>query len=174
MLGWPRRDLDWSYFKPRESPRLASSDVSKAISAACHRRCGPLLGSHGETECDMEQGNPTGKVRVDVTDTDPCTRPCVETHDESHFKHMTPVCCELHTCIKTAGQDYDAQDKCYETFQTRVYTTLPGLECAAYKVEAECMRERQSQSECASKETQARRVSRLRGVECYRDCFCSY
>ena len=40
--------------KPRESPRLVSPDVSKAIRAACDKRCGPLVGgtSDGETECD--------------------------------------------------------------------------------------------------------------------------
>lgn len=162
--------------KPRESPRLVSPDVSKAIRAACDKRCGPLLGgiSYGETECDVdERGNPTGAVRVAVTDTDPCTRPCVEKHEATHAVHLAPVCRELHSCIKTAGQDYDAQDKCYQTFQTRLYATSPGTECAAYTTEAKCMRERQSRPECASKEAKARLVSRLRGVECYRDCFCT-
>lgn len=161
---------------PRESPRLVPPDVSKAIRAACDKRCGPLVGgaSFGETECDVDKrGNPTGTVRVTVTDTDPCTRPCVERHEAIHAVHLAPVCRQLHACIKTAGQDYDAQDKCYETFQTRLLTTAPGTECAAYKAEAECMHGRQSQPGCASKEARARLASRLRGVECYRDCFCT-
>jgi hypothetical protein len=161
---------------PQESPKLVSADVSKAIRTACDERCGPLVdgASYGETECEFGgDGNPTGTVLVTVTDPDPCTRPCVDKHEATHAVHLTPVCSQLQACTKKAGKNEAALSKCEDTYVTTLYTTAPGTECAAYKAEIECLRGRQSRSECASKEAKARLAKRLRGAECYRECFCT-
>jgi hypothetical protein len=161
---------------PREAPKMVSADVSKAIRTACDARCGPLIGgaSYGETECEFGgNGEPTGAVLVTVTDTDPCTRPCVDKHEASHAVTLAPVCSEIRACTKKAGQNDAALTKCEDAFETMLYATAPGTECAAYKAEVECLRGRQSRPDCASKDAKPRLAKRLRGAECYRDCFCT-
>jgi hypothetical protein len=160
--------------KPSESLRLIPTDVAAALRKTCDSHCGKLLGGpFGETECDIDltTNMPTGTVLVTVTDTDPCTRPCVEVHEAVHEQHMRPVCRDLHACLKRSPAEA-AQERCWKLSIQRIASMAPAMECAAYRVEADCFRRRREDKACASDESRKRLERRARGVDCYRDCFC--
>jgi hypothetical protein len=172
----------WRSLRELGQARNRASRRNRAIPAAtaaaprskCDQRCSKLLGgTFGETECDIDTktGTPTGTVLVTVADTDPCPRPCVVVHEAVHEKHMRPVCRNLHACLKRGKTDA-AQERCWETFHNWLASTAPATECAAYREEADCFRARRRKEACASDTARARLDGRLRGVECYRDCFC--
>ncbi|MGB9175168.1 MAG: hypothetical protein WCB46_00335 [Methanoregula sp.] len=51
-------------------------------------------GEQGSVECKLDEktGLPTDKVQKAVREKDPCTRPCVDTHEDVHVKDFEPNC----------------------------------------------------------------------------------
>src|SRR5215510_14218992 len=70
--------------EPKELPRREP----------CDNKCGISVGELGNTECelDLKSGLPTGKVKKEVFDKNPCTQPCVEVHEDAHAKKIAPIC----------------------------------------------------------------------------------
>jgi hypothetical protein len=124
----------------------------------CDDKCGTNQGPLGGTECEinLKTGFPTGKVVKEVTDKSPCTRPCVETHESVHVKHLTPICAEVGKCLDKAGKDSGKQDKCLDAFDLKWRTKLPETECGAYTAEEKCLEKRKSDKNCTSKEGKKR------------------
>jgi hypothetical protein len=150
-----------------EWPRLTTPEVATARTHECDAKCGALPGSAeaGETRCEWNEDLPrdqisesfTGKVITKIFDENPCTRPIVELHEWVHAAMIAPICRSTDECLKNAGSNGDKLDKCLENMEFMITRTVPvvrwgdvgevgvltvGLECSAYKISENYLRER--------------------------------
>jgi hypothetical protein len=160
---------------PAKEPAKKPSTQGQARSQECGDKCGGA--ELGSVECALNsEGLPTDKVEKVVRETDPCIRPCVETHEDVHVKDVEPICKQVHGCLKQAGKDIKKQDKCLDTYQEDLLKKVAGstgTECKAYQAEEQCLLKRKSKPECKTKDGQARWTEQLERTKCYRDCFCA-
>lgn len=160
--------------KKQEPAKKTEAEPAKKArrGEGCYEKCGGA--ELGSAECALSpDGFPTDKVVTENKETNPCTRPCVETHEGSHVKDMNPICKQVHACLKGAGKDIKKQNVCLDAFEAK----LSGIgkadtECKAYKAEEKCLNERKSKPECKTKDGQARWTEQLNRTKCYRACFC--
>ena len=140
----------------------------------CDNKCGTSVGSLGNTECeiDLKSGLLTGKVTKQVFDKDPCTKPCVEVHEDAHAKKIAPVCTDAKKCLDAAGGDFKKQDKCLDKFQADMNALTFSTECAAYTAEEKCLSNRTKKAECKSTDGKKRWDEQMNMVKCYKGCFC--
>lgn len=140
----------------------------------CDNKCGTNAGSFGGTECELDDktGFPTGKILVEVTDTNPCTRPCVELHEGVHEKKFKSICPVTKKCLDAAGADEKKQDKCIDKHDAAQKAAVFPTECAAYTAEIECLKKREKKAECKTKEGKKRFDQQMKMTKCYKSCFC--
>jgi hypothetical protein len=140
----------------------------------CDNKCGSSAGELGNTECelDLKSGLLTGKVTKEVKDKNPCTRPCVEVHEDTHAKKIAPVCAATKKCLDAAGGDFKKQDKCLDKFQGDMKALTFSTECAAYTAEKKCLSEKARKAECKSTDGKERWDQQMKMVKCYKGCFC--
>lgn len=161
--------------KPNKTGEKKSEPGKPPTRDACDRKCGTSGGPYGNTECELDLrpgGVLTGKVTKEIFDTDPCTRPCVEVHEEVHAKKIAPICGAAKKCLDAAAGDLDKQDKCLDKFQADMDALVFSTECAAYAAEEKCLRERAKKPECTGKNGKKRWNEQVSMVKCYKDCFC--
>ena|ERR1700752_2189140 len=141
---------------------------------ACDNKCGTGGGPYGNTECeiDLQSGLLTGKVTKEIFDTNPCTRPCVEVHEDVHAKKITPICTATKKCLDIAGGDFKKQDPCLDKFIADMNALTFSTECAAYTAEEECLSKRAKHADCKSKDGKKRWDEQMKMVKCYKGCFC--
>jgi hypothetical protein len=126
----------------------------------------------GDTDCVLDSnGVPTGKILVNIEETNPCTRPCVELHENVHVKQLTTFCPELRDCWNEA--DKGARDLA-DCWKMGMYGGGPKRECPAYKVSVACLEKRlASAKECQSEANKAYGTRKLEASEkCFRDKAC--
>ena len=157
---------------PQKQDKPAPSAAKKR--EVCDQKCGTNEGSLGSTECEIDSktGLPTAKVIKEVLDKSPCTRPCVDEHESVHVKHLTPICAEVGKCTDKAGKDLKQQDKCLDTYESKLRAKVFETECAAYSAEEKCLEKRRSDKNCATEDGKKRWNTQMNMVKCYRGCFC--
>ena len=144
----------------------------KPMSAAAPKetaKCEEFPG--GSTDCEVDAtGTPTGKVRRSITETNPCTRPCVEQHEAVHVKQMTTFCPQLRDCYRAVDRGNRSPLECAKM-------ALFGnaqRECEAYKQSVPCVRDRlRTAPACQSKERKEYGTRKLASEECFRDKYCA-
>jgi hypothetical protein len=146
-----------------------------ARQAECGKKCGG--GELGSVECKLDEksGLPTDKVQKEIREKDPCTRPCVDTHEEVHVKDFAPICRQVHQCLREARGDTKKTDKCLDTYEADSLAKIAGAEgteCNAYRAEKECMTKREPVMECKTKEGRSRWTAHLARTKCYEECYC--
>jgi hypothetical protein len=133
----------------------------------------------GSTDCviDEQTGIPTGKVTHSVDETNPCTKPCVEEHEQIHVKQLQTYCKELRDCYLGADKGKRDPEECmkmgmYGTNRKGKFGT-PEKECEAYKVSVPCIEKRFKQAkECRSKENKEYATRKLASEKCFREKNC--
>ncbi|HEU4985396.1 MAG TPA: hypothetical protein VFT58_07120, partial [Nitrososphaera sp.] len=163
--------------KPRPSAKPAKKPSTKGIArqGECGEKCGG--GELGSVECelDLQTGMPTDKVSKEIREKDPCIRPCVDAHETVHVKDIEPICKRVHKCLGEAAGDRKKEDKCLDAYQAESYAKIAGAagtECLAYKAEEQCMKKREAEPECKTKEGRARWTAHVARTKCYQDCYC--
>jgi hypothetical protein len=152
-------ELDPSMFlKPMSAPAVRETE-----------KCEEFPG--GSTDCEVDgTGTPTGKVNSKVTETNPCTRPCVEKHEAVHVKQMKTLCRELRECYLAADKGKRPSSDCVGM----AIFGMKSRECEAYTVSEPCMAERlKSAAECQSKDNKAYGTRKLASEACFRKANCS-
>ncbi|WP_394825893.1 DUF4157 domain-containing protein [Pendulispora albinea] len=153
-------------------PKKDTKKSEPASRKACDDKCG-ASGSFGSTECeiDLESGFLTGRVTKAVTDTSPCTRPCVELHEGVHAKRIGPVCAAVKKCQDAARGNIEKKEKCLDQHDGIERLTF-STECAAYIAEEKCLNRRAGKAECKSADGKKRWDEQMKMVKCYKACFC--
>lgn len=177
----------WSEASPgnRQSPRFFDDKPKKQggknpepqtppSREPCDTKCGTGGGPYGSTECeiDLKTGLPNGKVAKEVYDKNPCTRPCVEVHEDVHAKKLKPLCAATKRCLDAAGGDSRKQDKCLDKFEAGANAMTFSTECAAYTAEEKCLSKRAGKAACKSADGKKRWDEQMKMVKCYKGCFC--
>lgn len=160
--------------KPKKGEKKKPEPKKPPSREPCDNKCGISVGELGNTECelDLKSGLLTGKVTKEVFDKSPCTRPCVEVHEDDHAKLIAPVCTAAKKCLDTAGGDFKKQDKCLDKFQADMNALTFRSECAAYTAEEKCLSKRAKKAECKSTDGKKRWDEQMKMVKCYKGCFC--
>ena len=156
----------------RATQALFDGDDKKNRSV-CDKKCGTGA-THGNTECEIDEksGFLTGKVKKEVFDKNPCTRPCVEVHEGVHAKTFEPICAATKKCIDAAKDD-DKKFKCLDKLESDIKAAEFGMECAAYTAEAPCLADRAKKAECKTADGKKRFDEQTKMVTCYKNCFCA-
>ena len=146
------------FLKPMDAPAVREPE-----------KCEEFPG--GSTDCEVDDnGLPTGKVNSKVTETNPCTRPCVEKHEAVHVKQLKTLCREIRECYLAADRGKRSHGDC-------AAMTLFGMkqrECEAYKVSEPCMADRLKTAQaCQSKDNKAYGTRKLASETCFRNKNCS-
>jgi hypothetical protein len=146
-----------------------------ARQAECGKKCGG--GELGSVECKLDEksGLPTDKVQKEVREKDPCTRSCVDAHEEVHVKDFAPICRQVHQCLREARGDTKKTEKCLDIYEADSLAKIAGAggtECNAYRAEKECMTKREPVPECKTKEGRSRWTAHLARTKCYEECYC--
>ncbi len=128
--------------------------------------------SYGETGCDFEEGIPTGKMWINIEDTNPCTRPCTVLHERSHIKDIEPLCRKHKACYDQAGDNEDARIHCDNESADRLISIHKFTECKAYGLSLECLKKQLNNSECKSEKQQRILRERIAEEECYLQFYC--
>lgn len=134
-------------------------------------KCEEFPGGSTDCEVDKKTGIPTGKITQSINETNPCTKPCVEQHEEVHLKQMKRFCTELRDC-------YLAADKGKRSVLDCVKMGSFGFgykekECPAYKVSVSCLENRlRNAKKCQSKENKEYGTRKLASEKCFRDQNC--
>jgi hypothetical protein len=152
-------ELDPAMFlKPMSAPAVRETE-----------KCEEFPG--GSTDCEVDNtGTPTAKVNSKVTETNPCTRPCVEKHEAVHVKQMKTLCRELRECYLAADKGKRPSSDC----MSMAIFGMKSRECEAYNVSAPCMAERlKTATACQSKENKAYGTRKLASETCFRKANCS-
>lgn len=133
-------------------------------------KCEEFPGGSTDCEVDEKTGNPTGKVVRTIDETNPCTRPCVQQHEDVHVKQHKKLCPQLRDC-------YLAADKGKRPVTECVAMAIFGqkqMECEAYQVSVPCMEKRlESAKDCRSKKNKEYGTRKLASERCFRDKNCS-
>jgi hypothetical protein len=160
--------------KPKKGGEKKPEPEKPPSREPCDNKCGISVGELGNTECelDLKSGLLTGKVTKEVFDKNPCTRPCVEVHEDAHAKKVAPVCTAAKKCLDAAGGDFKKQDKCLDKFQADMNALTFSTECAAYTAEEKCLSKRAKKAECKSTDGKKRWDEQMQMVKCYKGCFC--
>ena len=163
--------------KPKkEEPKKPPPEKGKPPSREpCDNKCGISGGPFGNTECELDltgSGVLTGKVKKEVFDTNPCTRPCVEVHEGVHAKMIAPICTDTKKCLNAARGDDEKQDKCLDKLEADMNALTFSLECAAYTAEEECLDKKAKKTACKSTDGKKRWQEQMAMVKCYKGCFC--
>jgi hypothetical protein len=160
--------------KPKKEEKKKPEPENPPSREPCDNKCGTSGGPYGNTECelDLKSGLLTGKVTKEVFDKNPCTRPCVEVHEDAHAKKIAPICTAAKKCLDAAGGDVKKQDKCLDKFQVDMNALTFSTECAAYTAEEECLSKRGGKAECKSTDGKKRWDEQMKMVKCYKGCFC--
>lgn len=155
-------------------PRDGSPKDGKGGRGECDNRCGNrALGELGSTDCELDSnGLPTKKVKIEVRDENPCTKPCVEAHERNHAQRMKSVCEEVDRCLKRSGKDDVAQERCLDRYERTLTTEVLDSECTAYKAGQACLRKRRSTRECSTGSGKERWKQHMDMSKCYESCFC--
>jgi hypothetical protein len=124
----------------------------------------------GSTDCEVDgSGTPTGKVVSHVDETNRCTRPCVERHEEVHVKQLKAYCPKLRDCYVEADKGKRPATDCFKI----AGTGSRERECEAYRVSAPCVEQRlKTASECQSKENKEYGTRKLASEKCFREKNC--
>jgi len=125
----------------------------------------------GETICEVDEqsGMPTGRIKHNIDETNPCTRPCVEVHENVHVRQLQAFCPALRDCYKAADAGRRPQSDCYRM----AMSDLKKRECEAYRVSVPCMENRlRSARECQSRENKDYGNRKLASEKCFRDKSC--
>jgi len=147
--------------KPNKKP--------KAAPAAQTAKCDQMPGGSTDCEIDPQTGTPTGKVTHEVTDTNPCSRPCVEKHEAVHVKQLKTFCPQLRDCYLDADKGRRDPSDC---IKMAIFGTKE-RECAAYKVSVPCMENQIKNSPACQSETNKKYAARkLASEKCFRDANC--
>ena len=160
------KKLEWKKEKKPEPKKPPSREP-------CDNKCG--IGSFGNTECELDltgSGVLTGKVKKEVFDTNPCTRPCVEVHEGVHAKKIAPICTATKKCLDAARGDYNKQGKCLDKLEADMNALTFSTECAAYTAEEECLDKNAKKTACKSTDGKKRWQEQMAMVKCYKGCFC--
>jgi hypothetical protein len=124
----------------------------------------------GSTDCEINEatGTPTGKVKSKVDETNPCTRPCVEKHEQVHVRQLRKLCPELRDCYLAADQGKRPHTDC-----VRMAIDNAARECEAYRVSVPCVEERlKTAKACQSAENKSYGKRKLESEKCFRDRYC--
>jgi hypothetical protein len=133
------------------------------------RKCEVFPGGSTDCEVDATTGTPTGKVSYRVDETNPCTRACVEQHEEVHVKQLKTFCPKLGDCYKAADKGKRPVTDCVKM----AMWGGDARECSAYRVSVPCMEKRlASAKECQSNENKAYGTRKLASEKCWRDHYC--
>jgi hypothetical protein len=104
-------------------------------------QCSPTW--YGDTSPEVDQeGNFTGKVVVKYNDAvlkDPCVRECVEEHEKTHVRQLTPLVKKIHECDVAAGNDWGKKGKCNAMATRELNEPLSRWECEAYRKSFTCL-----------------------------------
>lgn len=172
--GWVSRQS----LAPEETPQIERNFVLdpkmflKPMDAPAEREqqaCEQFPG--GSTDCEVDgTGTPTGKVSHKIDETNRCTRPCVEKHEQVHVKQLKKFCPELGDCYRAADKGKRPVTDCF-----RMATSgTKERECAAYKVSVPCMENRlKTAKDCQSKEDKEYGMRKLASEICFRDKACA-
>lgn len=160
--------------KPKKGEKKKPEPDKPPSRELCDNKCGISVGELGNTECelDLKSGLLTGKVTKEVFDKNPCTRPCVEVHEDAHAKKIAPICTAAKKCLDTAGGDFKKQDKCLDKFEADMSALTFSTECAAYTAQEKCLSKRATKAECKSTDGKKRWDEQMKMVKCYKGCFC--
>jgi hypothetical protein len=94
------------------------------------------FGKNGGTGCDTS----TGKTVTNIYDPPACYRHCVERHEATHARDITPCCTRANTAYKAAKSDDDKQTV-QDKFDKWMLSNQDWLECRAYTESAKCGKE---------------------------------
>ena len=126
----------------------------------------------GSTDCviDEKTGTPTGHVRQRVDETNPCTRPCVELHENVHAKQLKTYCPALRDCYLAADKGKRPATDCAKM----ALFGSKEKECEAYKQSVPCMEQRlASAKECRTATNREYGTRKLTSEKCFRDKACT-
>ncbi|MEA1865829.1 MAG: DUF4157 domain-containing protein [Euryarchaeota archaeon] len=130
--------------------------------------CGVYPGGSTDCEVDEETGEISGRVVVDVSETNPCVSPCVDLHERVHERQLRPLCAALRDCYQAADASQRPVSDCW-----RMGLPDPQRECEAYPVSVICLEERLAYApECADAANFDYAWDVLEGEKCYLDHFC--
>lgn len=164
---------DTSFFKSNSNKKVQVNQLLQAYSTFFSGevpQCGEK--SYGESDCDFVDGVPTGKAWYNVTDTDPCSRPCTEEHEKSHVKDLEPVCSEYKGCYDQHENNIDKRLECENRVADKLVEMHKYSECKAYDVSIKCLNEQLKNPECQSPERQKALRKKIVEEQCYRRFYC--
>ena len=148
---------DWSLFlRPMSAP-------------AVRETCKEFPGGSTDCEVNASTGIPTGRVVPKISETNPCTRPCVEKHEAVHVKQLTKLCGALRDCYVAADKGKRPASDCFKM------ATQSGAknECEAYTVSVPCVEQRlKTAPECKTPDNQRYGAEKLTSEKCFRDAAC--
>lgn len=126
----------------------------------------------GSTDCDVDEktGIPTGKVTHRVDETNPCTKPCVEAHENVHVQQLRTFCPDLRDCYRASDAGKRPASDCVKM----AIANLAKRECAAYQVSVPCVENRmRTAKECQSTENKEYVMRKLASEKCFRNKNCN-
>jgi hypothetical protein len=126
----------------------------------------------GSTDCEVNEqtGIPTGKVTHRIDETNPCTRPCVEAHENVHVQQLRTFCPALRDCYRASDAGKRPALDCFKM----AVDNSAKRECAAYQVSVPCVENRmRTAKECQSKENKEFVTRKLASEKCFRNMYCS-
>ena len=130
--------------------------------------CGIFPGGSADCVVDEETGEITGEVRLEVEETNPCVRPCVELHEGLHAQQLRTLCPALRDCYTEADAGRRPVSDCW-----RMGFGGAEHECEPYQASVLCLEERLgSAPECADPANFDYAWDVLEGEKCYLDYYC--
>ncbi len=125
--------------------------------------CGVFPGGSADCEVNEETGEITGKVKMEVSETNPCVRPCVELHERVHIRQLHSLCPALRACYQASDTGQRPATDCYKMAMRGAQE-----ECEAYSVSVICLEERLATApECAHPANFEYAWDVLEGEKCY-------
>jgi hypothetical protein len=124
----------------------------------------------GTTACELDEttGTLTGKVKQEIRETNPCTRPCVERHEAVHVQQLKRLCPQIRDCQLAADKGERDLAEC-----NKMAAAGAGeRECPAHKVSIPRLKERLNYAKaCQSEENKNYGTRYLQGDECRFDLY---
>jgi hypothetical protein len=141
----------------------------EGFAAKEEEKCEEFPGGSTDCEVDEKTGIPTGKVKQQIDEKNPCSRPCVEQHEAVHVKQMKAFCPKLRDCYLAADK---GKGSALECAKMAIFGSKE-RECEAYKVSLPCVEKRlKSARECQSKENKEYGTRKLASERCFHEKYC--
>jgi hypothetical protein len=157
-------------FRQKTDAGVPAAPTPKATPAKPSGKCEEFPGGSTDCEVDPKTGTPTGKVTHAIDEKNPCTRPCVESHEAVHVKQLRTFCPELRDCYLASDKGKRPASDCFNM----ALSSMKKRECEAYKVSAPCVEKRLSSApECQTKENKPYGARKLASEKCFLDQACA-